>query len=165
MYTPGYLNLDLTLVVIDKLSLEPLTIILGDEDPPSVVASAANDNEASDLLGDDALGVEVLSLEVHDLLGSVLPTLAEVVVVEVGELADAGATADVAEEAVVELHGLPVEDTLLLGGGEAATGLVLDVEVDVAGLVRALADDQSHVGHGNDFAGQPVHALDFEDIG
>lgn len=130
-----------------------------------MVASAADDNEASDLLGDDALGVEVLSLEVHDLLGAVLPTLAEVVVVEIGELADAGATADVAEEAVGELHGLPVQDTLLLGSGEATAGLVLDVKVDVAGLVRALADVQSDVGHGNDLAGQPVHALDLEDIG
>lgn len=129
------------------------------------MASAVEDNEAADLLGDDALGVEVLGLELHDLLGAILPTLAEVVVVEVGELADAGATADVAEEAVGELDGLPVEDTLLLGGGEAAAGLVINVEQDLAVLVLALVDGESDVGHGNDLAGQPVDSLDLEDIG
>ena len=162
LYT-GFLYL--TLIVVDELGLKPLTVVLGDQDPPGVVASAVDDNEAGDLLGEDALGVEVLGLEVHDLLGAVLPTLAEGVVVEVGELADAGATADVAEETVVELDGLPVEDTLLLGGGEAAARLVLNVEQDVAVLVLALVDGESDVGHGNDLAGQPVDALDLEDLG
>ena len=162
VYT-GFLYL--TLVVVDKLGVKPLAVVLGDQDPPGVVASAVYDNEAGDLLGDDALGVEVLGLEVHDLLGAVLPTLAEAVVVEVGELADAGATADVAEETVGELDGLPVEDTLLLGGGEAAAGLVLNVEQDVAVLVLVLVDGESDVGHGNDLAGQPVDALDLEDLG
>lgn len=162
VYT-GFLYL--TLVVVDKLGLKPLAVILGDQDPPGIVASAVEDNEASDLLGDDALRVEVLGLKLHDLLGAVLPTLAEGVVVEVGELADAGATADVAEETVGELDGLPVEDPLLLGGREAAAGLVLNVEQDVAVLVLALADDESDVGHGNNLAGQPVDALDLEDLG
>lgn len=129
-----------------------------------MVASAVEDNEAGDLLGDDALGVEVLGLEVHDLFGAVLPTLAEVVVFEVGELADAGATANVAEEAVVKLDGLPVENTLLLGGGEATAGLVLNVEQGVAVLVLALVNSESDVGHSNDLAGQPVNALDLEDL-
>lgn len=162
VYT-GFLYL--TLVVVDELGLKPLAIVLGDQDPPGVVASAVEDNEADGLLGDDALGVEVLGLEVHDLLGAVFPTLAEVVVVEVGELADAGATADVAEETVVELDGLPVEDTFLLGGREAAARLVLNVEKDVAALVLALVDDESDVGHGNDLAGQPADALELEDLG
>lgn len=157
--------LSLTLEVVDELSLELLAIILSDQDPPGVVANTADNNEAGDLLGDNALGLEMLGLEVHDLLGAVLPSLAEVIVVEIGELAEAGATADVAEEAVVELHGLPVQDSLLLRGRQAAAGLVLNVQQDVAVLVRALADVQSHVRHGDHLAGQPVHALHLEDVG
>lgn len=162
VYT-GFLYL--RLVVVDELGLKPLAIVLGDQDLPGVVASAVEDNEAANLLGDDALGVEVLGLEVHDLLGAVLPTMAEVVIIEVGELADAGATADIAEETVVELDGLPVEDALLLGGGEAAAGLVLNVEQDLTVLVLALVDGESDVGQGNDLTGQPVDALDLEDLG
>ena len=165
----GYLPIDtrfvyLTLVVIDKLGLESLTIVLGDQDTSGVVASTANKDKASDLLSDDALGLKVLGLEVHDLLGAGLPALAEVIVAEVGELADARATPDLAEQTVLELDGLPVENTLLLGGGEAAAGLVLNVEVNVAVVVLALADDQSDAGHGNDLAGQPVDSLDLEDV-